>query len=261
MLHIYAVLVIFVSFAVEGLAQQRPRSSVRFPNPPKAGGTAVTGAIDKNHYSSIKVPRKEQWAVLTDSVYVDTLILEDKASLRFSRHSIFIVENAFIGDECQLSSSGADGKNAAASGADGYDLKLVVVFKALGSLVIDTHGGNGAKGQAGSVGASGVNISGGGGAGGPGGDGGHGGALSLFYLCDGFLPVFNGTGSRSIQLVYHGGKAGVGGDGGKGGVKMITDPTGRSYACDTCTPAASGPRGNAGIPGKDGELKLERIPD
>ncbi len=255
------VFLITATFSESG-AQVQPSGLVHFPTTPKeAQAPAPGGILNKNHYSSIRVPKKEKWVAMVDSIYVDTLILEDKASITFPLHTLLMVENAFIGDQCRLSSAGADAVEEGVSGETGRNLYLILVIKELGSLVVDTHGGDGAMGSTGMVGASGVNISGGGGPGGPGGNGGDGGALKLFYSCDGFLPVFNGTGTRSIQLIYHGGKAGVGGDGGKGGTKLMAESSGRTYACNTCTPAASGARGNTGTPGKDGELRLERIPD
>jgi len=220
------------------------------------------GAFLEHHYTSLRIPKKKVFVVQTDSLYLDTLIMEDKSVLTFPQATRFIVENAFIGHGCKLSSAGADGRSEGDSGADGHTLWMVITFSSLGSLVIDTHGGNGARGSSGSTGGSvqsGAVV--GGGPGGPGGDAGNAGDLNLFYSARGFIPVFNEDRDQSIRLIYSGGKAGAGGAGGPGSVTMITDPSsGRSYACSSCPKGPSGPRGNNGSAGLDGTLRLERIP-
>jgi len=237
---------------------RRANQNIR-PIPSKSSSGVFVGT----HYASLRIPKKKVFMVQTDSLYVDTLIMEDKSVVMFSQPTRLIVENAFIGNDCKLSSAGADGRSEGISGADGHTLWLVITFSSLGSLIIDTHGGNGARGAIGSGGGS---VQGGavvgGGAGGPGGDAGNGGDLTLFYSAVGFIPVFNESRNHSIRLIYHGGKAGGGGMGGPGSVTMITDPSsGRSYACSSCPKGPSGPRGTTGSSGLDGTLRFERIPD
>ena len=226
-------------------------------------GTDISAnkSIDQPYYSRLHVPAKEIKVALVDSVYVDTLILEDESTLRFSRSSVMIVEHAFVGEKCLITSAGVHGRKPGDSGEPGDNLSLVMVFHEIGSLTIDTRGGDGQKGQPGLPGANGESYQERGKQGENGGDGGEGGALRLFYSTVGFQPSINGEGKRSIKLRYTGGRSGIGGDGGMGGRPIRTDRTGKSYVCGTCPAAAGGPRGNPGIPGADGVLQLERIPD
>jgi len=218
-------------------------------------------AISQHHYSRLQIPAKETWLAMVDSVYVDTLIMEDKSSIRFSKASVLIVEQAYIGEKCLLTSAGVDGKQLGESGEPGQNLSLVIVFKGLGSLIIDTQGGDGKSGAKGSAGANGASYQERGKPGGDGGGGGNGGSLRLFYAADGFQPLFNGEGKGSIQLLYSGGRSGAGGEGGPGGKPIVPSSRGGSgTVCGTCPAAPSGPRGNPGTAGLDGVLKLERIP-
>ena len=245
-----AVLFIVASmFWLETTAQSRSR---------KEG--SADRAITQQHYSRLQIPTKETWLAMVDSVYVDTLIMEDKSSIRFSKASVLIAEQAYIGEKCLLSSAGVDGRQLGESGEPGQNLSLVIVFKGLGSLVIDTQGGDGKSGAKGSAGANGASYQERGKPGGDGGNGGNAGALRLFYAADGFQPLFNGEGKGSIQLRYAGGRSGAGGEGGSGGKPIVPSSRGGSgTVCGTCPAAPSGPRGNPGTPGLDGVLKLERI--
>jgi hypothetical protein len=229
---------------------------------PRSGteGTADR-AISQHHYSRIQIPSKETWLAMVDSVYVDTLIMEDKSSIRFIKASVLIVEQAYIGEKCLLTSAGVDGKQLGESGEPGQSLSLVIVFKGLGSLVIDTRGGDGKSGARGSAGANGASYQEQGKPGGNGGNGGNAGNLRLFYAAERFQPLFNGEGKGSVQLLYNGGRSGAGGEGGPGGKPIVPSSRGGSgTVCGTCPAAPSGPRGNPGAPGLDGVLKLERIP-
>lgn len=225
------------------------------------GEGAADRAIEKHHYTLLRIPKRETWIALVDSVYADTLILEDKSTLRFSSASILIAEHAFVGEKCLITSAGADGRGPGGSGEAGQNLSLVIVFHEVGSLTIDTRGGSGQKGSPGASGANGVSYQERGKPGSDGGHGGKGGSLRLFYSTVGFQPSFNGQGNGSISLLYTGGRSGVGGEGGVGGKPIKTDGTGRQLVCGTCPAAPSGPRGNPGTPGQDGALTLERIPD
>lgn len=212
-----------------------------------------------HHYSFLRLARKEVVSVGVDSLYVDTLVMDDKSALFFPSNTRLMVNHAVIGAQCSLLAAGQNGREPGSSGEDGKSLEIHMVLDKLGDLAIDTRGGHGAAGVAGKPGESALGYQGMGGNGGPGGNGGHGGALRLFYKGEGFHPVFNGEGNNTITLHYEGGKAGAGGQGGMGGKKLVTDGTGKTTLCGSCPTGPKGSSGPGGAPGADGELKLERI--
>lgn len=241
------------------------------------------------YYGKIEIGANETYLVTNDSIYIDTLILRDNSKLKFVQNSTLIVEKAYIGYNCEFDASGEHGTNggishygqAAFDGSDGNagrDLKLVIVFYSIGSLTINTSGGNGGHGAKGRVGnngqngAIGGNDGGGGQNGGKGGNGGDGGNLQLHYYCEGFIPLFNGqpTHKNVINLIYSGGQYGKGGKGGSGGYggRPINlnenSPTGNRVVSSQ---GVAGKKGNSGFSGsggtvgKDGVLILKRIPN
>ena len=219
----------------------------------------VSRTLSSNHYSSLRLARKEVVSVGVDTLYIDTLVMDDKSMLFFLEDTRMRIGHAVIGSQCTFLAAGQSGRQPGSSGEDGRNLEVHMILYALGDLVIDTRGGHGATGLTGTAGESTLGYQGMGGAGGPGGNGGLGGALRLFYRGEGFLPVFNGEGRHIITLHYQGGKAGSGGPGGKGGRKLVTDGNGKTTICGSCPPGPSGPSGPGGVPGADGELRLERI--
>ncbi|MFD2245881.1 hypothetical protein [Pontibacter ruber] len=95
-----------------------------------------------------------------NTLVVDTLILHDKATIRFAPGTTGMlgVKVAYVGNNCTITSKGADGAhgNREAAGADGENggnLDIDIHFEALGSLVIDTRGGSGGKGYTGKPGS------------------------------------------------------------------------------------------------------------
>jgi hypothetical protein len=250
------------------------------------GQICSSQTLTENYYSKIVINEGEEYVSAVDSIYIDTLILRDESRLRFLQRSKLIVEKAFIGKNCELTSGGlrgSDGKRTTGGiikldgedGTDGADLMLIIVFYELNSLSINTSGGfggtgvNGKQGSAGQNGTLGGNDGGTGERGGNGGDGGNGGNLSLHYSCEGFNPVFNGDGPRSIKLIYGGGLSGSGGLGGKGGPggeplvyrDYSTNPSGvRVVRGVQGKEGIKGLNGFDGNNGKEGDLILKRIP-
>jgi hypothetical protein len=225
------------------------------------------------------IPKNNTFQLHTDSIYLDTLILKDNSILRFTSSTLLIVENAFIGTNCQFDASGQAGLNGTSpttgiasldgeAGTAGYDLNLIINFKSLGTLLITTEGGMGGNGASGKTGPSGLNGSmneadgGRGENGGKGGNGGNGGNILLHYWSDNFLISFATakTNQHLIKFNYSGGRPGLGGDGGRGGRagepiislnSSITGVRGKE--------GLSGTKGNNGLPGLDGELFLKRL--
>jgi len=125
-------------------------------------------------------------------------------------------------DKCMDGIAGGHGDHGAVGG-DGTILNLTLRIAQLGSLSIDTEGGDGGVGGAGGKGQDAGEFDtcnapkgGEGGRGGDGGDGGSGGHVRVFYS---LLPESGISGSLGdrININAVGGKGGTGGEGGKGG--------------------------------------------
>ncbi len=156
-----------------------------------------------------------------NTLIVDTLILHDKATIRFSagREGMLGARIAYVGKGCTITAKGADGENgnrnvAGGNGESGGSLQIDLHFMTLGSLTIDTRGGDGGNGHVGKNGskpyasttstvvtdASGktqtvyktdqVSTGTNGELGTPGGSGGNGGDLLLTYSTENFIPNF-----------------------------------------------------------------------
>lgn len=214
-----------------------------------------------NYYSIVVVEQGVQGIIAIDSVHIDTLILNNDSSLKFYQNTKLVVENAFIGNRCEINSAGSHGQNGkhpnqlnGENGKDGNNLILIVNFKELGSLVINTSGGNGGSAANGRSGGDNQN-------GGDGGNGGTAGNLTLIYSHEGFVPIFNSGGhNHNIELRYFGGEPGNGGLGGRGGsgIKAPTRTefvpgTGQKKVIVEGPPIKGGSNGLPGSHGKDGE--------
>lgn len=187
-------------------------------------------------------------------LFVDTLILEDKATIQFApeRQGVLETNVVIVGKNCLITSRGTNGnpgKNnePGTDGENGGDLSLVLRLKELKSLTIDTRGGNGGKGMNGSNGQQGtpeqyvtrvvkdpngktVTITDlipgqpgtDGGNATMGGGGGNGGNVMLLYSTDGFIPIFNhGRHKNNITILHTAGTQGKSGEPGKGGNQRI----------------------------------------
>lgn len=125
-------------------------------------------------------------------------------------------------DKCMDGVAGGHGDHGVVGG-DGTILNLTLRIAQLGSLSIDTQGGDGGVGGAGGKGQDAGEFDtcdapkgGEGGRGGDGGDGGSGGHVRVFYS---LLPEsgISGVLGDRIKVSAGGGKGGTGGEGGKGG--------------------------------------------
>lgn len=205
-----------------------------------------------NKYTKLEIKHNEVFEVgLTNMLLADTLIMHDKATIKFSSETAGILQanHAIVGEKCTISSRGANGINSnsktnGTAGQDGGDLDISLYFAQLGSLTIDTQGGRGGDGKKGRNGASGeaermeekevrgadgktskviVVIPAKSGTNGSdattGLNGGNGGDIYLTYSTKNFIPVFNNSKARnSIILIHTAGNSGKNGEPGKGGV-------------------------------------------
>lgn len=200
--------------------------------------------LDKAYYSRVIVPEDIYANVPSRFITIDTLIMDNNSSLRFTESGVSMeVKKAFIGKGVFWKGSGSPGKGKGASGTDGANLVLDVVFHKLGQLTIDTRGGQGTTGGNGRAGYTGNS----GGRGHNGGNGGNGGNINLRYKGIDFTPVIGRGKRNAIILKYKGGSGGSGGIGGPSG--------------SASRPAYpnSGPPGEHGDKGLDGELTLQGI--
>jgi hypothetical protein len=188
---------------------------------------------------------------LDNTLKVDTLIMQDKSTIRFapSMQGVLEAKVAMIGNNCSISSKGADGQKGldvspGGDGEDGGNLTVVLNLSSLGRLTIDTRGGTGGAGANGKNGKPGtrertetkivmgadgqpqtisVLVAGEPGSNGSdatsGGNSGRGGNLLLMYSTPGFIPVFNHTSrnTNSIAIITTAGNRGSAGVPGKGG--------------------------------------------
>lgn len=240
--------------------------------------TCQAQLLTDNYYSKVVVEMGTEKIISVDSIYIDTLVLKDGSKLKFLQHSILVSEYAYIGDKCELNSHGSDGLNGknfmdmnGEDGTDGKNLTLIMHFKELGNLNINTSGGRGGNGSRGRSGYNGEHgVSGGDGQkGASGGNGGKGGNLTMIYSYEGFIPIFNSERDNGIQFDHAGGTPGLGGLGGRGGrggeaLTRTEYSGGISRVITVGQPGRNGwngRNGSAGRSGKSGELILRRIQD
>lgn len=229
--------------------------------------------VDKSYYSRLVIPKKMVLVVESHSLVVDTLIMDDRSTMKFQmQQTTLTVRNAFIARKCRWDAAGGDEAGTAGRGKNGRNLYLNVTFHTLGDLTVDTRGGTGGRGYDGRRGTDGRDGSvsaadgGPGQEGGRGGTGGDGGNLTLYYLCTGFIPSFNTKGKHAIYLMElggHGGGGGRGGPGGRGGKPITTryeypQPTTEVNGILGAN-GQTGTSGHAGENGKDGILVCEKI--
>ncbi|WP_018479747.1 hypothetical protein [Pontibacter roseus] len=126
----------------------------------------------------LEVAKGETYVVHENNILVvDTLIMHDKATIKFASDlpAELGARMAYVGDNCLITTKGADGKNSKASklglaslpgrpgtaaetgkpstdGEDGGHLELDMHFMELGRLTIDTRGGKGGNGAKGANG-------------------------------------------------------------------------------------------------------------
>ncbi|GAB3204368.1 hypothetical protein ABID22_003304 [Pontibacter aydingkolensis] len=182
--------------------------------------------------SKLVIREKEVYQVGSDNVLLaDTLIMHRKATIHFNHDqpAFMGVNAAFISKNCKVIAKGLDGslRRTGSSGSDGQNGSLTEInihFETLGSLTIDTRGGNGDSGEDGVSEIAATSKSDGDGtfkstapvrqakAGGAGGRGGDGGNVKLTYSTAGFIPRFNQYRKQHSIIILQ-----MGGTGGKSG--------------------------------------------
>lgn len=226
-------------------------------------------------YNKVVIKSTEEFILISDSTFIDTLVMEDNSVLRFVLpDNVLIVESVSIGMNCLFDASGGKGRNATPIQINGEDaengknLFLALNIKNLESLVIDTHGGEGGNGLSGSAGQGWGAYSKNGGNGGSGGNGGN---VTFYYLCSDFVVNINRPMMKhSVELRQNSGKGGKGGQGGKvdkGGesvrISSTTPPDPKVLGTRTYnnyTPIIpAGSAGSAGRNGEQGELKFLKL--
>lgn len=226
--------------------------------------------LDQNQYSKIIIPKNEVYTVVVDSIYIDTLIMEDRSKLLFNLSSVLIIESASIGEGCIWDASGENASGYGEDGLPGKSISTVMFVVSLGDLTISTQGGsgsNGAVGRPGSRGEHGAQYADGGtgGNGGDGGNGGNAGDIKLHYSSKKVISNFGDQSDYTIILNNKGGNRGEGGAGGKGGAGGMprgeTDPqTGKTISVGNYgKPGRPGHKGNPGTNGVDGVIIFKRF--
>ena len=231
--------------------------------------TCSAQVIEEKGYSKLVIPRNQVYLVTVDTLEVDTLLMQDNSTLKFTQDIVITIHNAFIGSKCEFNSSGSKGESKrGGDGISGKHLTIQILFKKLNSLRINTSGGDGGQGSAGRPGIDGSAGTDGtdGQNGGNGGNGGDAGDIRLYYIAEGFIPQFNGAKNRinTINFIYTGGKPGKGGSGGSGGSRgePITRTDVNSKKTSVGNVGRNGFNGRDGAyghAGKNGELIFRRI--
>lgn len=237
--------------------------------------------FDNKSISSLTILEGDTITFLSDSLVVDTLIMRNRSTLRLTQDTYILIKKAFIANGCRIDNSGIDGSEGVkgnmveVNGSNGFDgssgknVFLIINFLKLGSLEIDTHGGNGGMGGKGLsplqnrvYGEKGFT----GGNGGLGGAGANAGNISLYYLSNQFIPRLNRKdGYHSISFLIQGGtcgKGGMPGRGGQGGAShVLRDPLTQKVVSYT-------PKGKSGADGiysdvcysgNDGQVFFKRL--
>jgi len=249
--------------------------------------------LNQHFYSKVEINSLSELLVKVDSLYIDTLFMDDNSKLKFIHNTKVIIERAFIGKNCQFDASGVDGKDGefvkseenlttitspkihGSDGTDGKNIFVVIGLEELGSLTINTSGGKGGKGANGYYGGEGKtytynsnnNIAAPnykkGGNGGDGGNAGNGGNLHLQYYVNGFTARLETNPKakaheRSLRLFYFAGNEGSGGKGGAGWSEygFNNQPTSGERVTQE---SLKGTNGKDGKKGRNGELFFKKI--
>ena len=177
--------------------------------------------LSDNYFTKLEVPSNLSAILLADTVFIDTLILHNGSSLKFTHEQNFLaIDNAYIGNNCFFNASGDNGKDGqhgkmenqkqGKHGTPGKQLTLLINFQELGSLDINSNGGSGGNGGN----ARGFNrrfwaaptiFGRDGGNGGNGADGGH---ISIYYHSPNFTTTFNTGRRHSVNLSVNAGRGG-----------------------------------------------------
>ena len=226
-------------------------------------------------HSRLIIPERMEFIVDSPTLEVDTLIMDDHSSLRFTYpDNQIVVHHARIGKDCKWMGNGPlPGISSSVNySTNGASMDVEIYFSTLGRLTIDLRGAMGLRGSPGVPGARGVDGSmgqadgGNGGEGGPGGPGGNGGDITFRYKSfDG--PIEFGNAKKNAVVIKvdggSGGAGGAGGPGGEGGMmtrKILQSPTpvvevdGRRGS-----PGRPGIPGPSGSDGEKGRMKLVEI--
>ncbi|MFD2245880.1 hypothetical protein [Pontibacter ruber] len=218
--------------------------------------TQTASAQQQAYLPKLEVQEKKTYVVGPENILrVDTLVMHDKATIKFSpgRDGILEAKVAIIGSNCVIISRGANGINGkdlnpGGDGEHGGNLDLAIHFDSLGKLTIDTRGGNGGAGANGRNGKPGtqdktetrtvtdssgkkqtitVTVPGQAGTNGTdatdGGNSGNGGNVRLMYSANNFIPIFNQDKRKtnSIIILNTAGRRGATGKPGKGGYRSV----------------------------------------
>lgn len=163
--------------------------------------------LDKSYYPRVIVPEDIFATVTVNEVTIDTLIMHDNSSLRFTRGwTTMKVKDAHIDGKVNWDGRGKSGEGRGDHGTNGVNMNLTVFFRSLGQLTIDTRGGAGSAGENGRAEFN-SNWNGR-----DGGNGGNGGNIQLRYKCTP-SPTFDRGKRNAIHFKAKGGAGGTGGMG------------------------------------------------
>ncbi|MCX2740077.1 hypothetical protein [Pontibacter anaerobius] len=114
---------------------------------------ALPTLAQQEHIGKLEVEKNEIYVAQATDLRIDTLILHQNASIRFAagEHSTLQVQHGFIGKDCVILSAGENGMRGklgadGIAGTDAGSLAIDIHLEQLGSLTIDTRGGNGGDG-------------------------------------------------------------------------------------------------------------------
>lgn len=197
--------------------------------------------LDKTYYARLVIPEDAEAEVMFTRVEIDTLIMDDNSSLRFTmREHTLLVKHARLRGSVDWKGAGRSGEEAGSRGEDGTDLRVTITFYELGRLLIDTRGGAGSIGKTPKTRAGYYTTE----PAGNGGNGGDGGDINFTYKCIDFTPQFDRGKKNAIHVKSKGGSGGSGGFANK----EHNQPK-----------ISAGPQGAVGNKGKNGEVVMEEM--
>lgn len=212
-----------------------------------SGNIAAQLKLDSGYYSRLVVPEGTYAEVMQVVLEVDTLIMEDNSSLRFTElwHRLTI-NHAKLRGEVSWKGAGKPGEDEGSPGENCATLSIRVIFHELGRLVIDTRGGAGSRGKTPKAKTGYINLA----RPGNGGNGGDGGDVTLTYRCLGFTPRFDKGKKNAIHFKIKGGAGGSGG---------FSNMGSNQYSAGSNPKISSGPQGEVGDKGRDGEVVVKEM--